>query len=187
MTQRKSAGAGTETGRAGGEFPPAASAVLAAPQNTVEEAKQPLTFAEVDHIDARDRTDKPVRERMADDLNEAVGENRFIVNASMHGWYRLRGTLRFSVTRFYFHKRVAIDFPRSFQDVTIVEQKRDVLRALGIVYVAIMPGESLSPEQVQKRIRDEKLLILPASEPKADTPAAIPPSVAEPQAVAVGA
>lgn len=162
MSQRESAGTGARGKQAGGDFPPAASAVLAVAQQTVEEKKDVLLFKEVDAVDARERSDKPVRERMADWLNEAVGENRFIGNASMHGWNRKHGSasMRFAVTRFYFHKRVAVDFPRSHQDVKVIEQKRDCLRLLGIVYVAIMPNESLLIEQVMERIDTEREAML---------------------------
>lgn len=167
MSRRNTAGAGTSEERAGGEFPPAASAVLAPSQNTVEDKKPVLTFAEVDKVDALERTDKPVRERMADWLNEAVGSPLYVLNASQHGWYRLGGRLRFAVTRYYRHKQIAIDFPRSQQEVEVVKQKRDVLRTLGIVYVAILPGESLEVEKVIARIDEEREAMLKAVPPKA--------------------
>lgn len=181
MSRRNSAGAGTSEERAGGEFPPAASAVLAAPKKTVEDAKPVVTFANIDEV--RERSDKPVRERDEDWLNEAIQENRYVLNASMHGWYRMRGQLRFSVTRFYPRHRIAVDFPRQHENVKVVEEKRDVLRNLGIVYVAILFGESLTPETVLERIDAERAAIEDLQ--KTTPPAAR--AAGEVAAVAVGA
>lgn len=153
------------TRRAGGEHPPAAAALLAPAQAVELEDRKPLTFDAVDKVDQREKEDRYLRRPTEDWLNEAVGMHKYILNASMGGWVRAKTGLTFAVTRFYWHKKVAVDFPRVMGEVTVVEEKRQVLRRLGIAYVAIMPNESLTIEQVQERIESERAIIAGAMVP----------------------
>jgi len=166
MTRQSPQGGVTADRRAGGDNPPAAHAgpVTAAP----EVEKRPLTFEEVDKTpDSREKMDKPSRPRSEDFLNDAVGTPYYILNGNQHGWtYPGPRGRTFAVTRFYWHQKVAIDFPRTMLDVEDVKAKAAILKALGVAYVAILPNESLTIETVQARIAEARKAIEAAAKPE---------------------
>lgn len=164
---------GRSTVTPGGEHPPAAVATSAPAPAGVEASGRPgLAFHEIDGKDARDRADKPSRSRSEDYLNDAVGSLWYIGDADSSRvpgdemkwvpWLMPRAGgagLRFTCTRYYWHKRVAVDFPRDAQEAKLCEAKRTVLRGLGIAYVCIGYGESLTPDQVAEKIAAEWVAI----------------------------
>jgi hypothetical protein len=139
-----------DTSAAAGDEPAVASAVVSEPN--------PKDRGAV--LDARERAEKVIVRR--DDLvNEAVGSEFYLLNGSWGDWQFPSGR-RFAVTRYYRPVRIAVDFPVNETDQALSEFKRQALRSLGIAYVCVPLGKSLSIEQIRDAVASERELMASA-------------------------
>lgn len=99
---------------------------------------------------------EPAPTRQRDLINEALGANMFGSDWRESADWVFEDGYPFSVTRYYPHHRIAIDFPRVWRDVEGVEQKRAVLRKQGIVYIPIMPEEAMTINELRARVAAER-------------------------------
>lgn len=90
--------------------------------------------------------------RDRDTIDVIVGALLRVNNGAGPGWIFPKTNRTFVVTRWYPHQKVAIDFPRNAYEDTVCPKKAEVLRKLGIAYVAIPRLHGTTDEQLQAMI-----------------------------------
>ena len=120
-----------------------------------------------------------------DIINDAVGRQVYEARASYTEWISASSKQRFNVLRYYWHEpKLVIDKPLNEREQA---EREKFFSHSDITYVAIAPGESMTPEELRGRIRES--LIKTAKRMKAPTtanntpaPAAAAPKGTKPKA-----
>jgi len=158
-------------GRASGPavaFVPARSGALGGARPSAREAGQAernIRTGFDEEVDARERAERdPRKYREPDYVNEAVGAATYRVNYGESAW-KLEDGREFMVTRYYQHKRIVVDYCRNPKEELLVPRKRAVMRKLGIAYIALPCGASLTLSEMRKAIDNERKAIAEANQP----------------------
>lgn len=120
-----------------------------------------------------------------DIINDAVGRQIYEARASYSEWISPSSKKRFNVLRYYWHEpKLVIDKPFNERE----QADREKFFSLSdITYVAIEPGESLTPEELRGRIRERlvvtaKRMKSPTTANNTEAPAAAAPRSTKPKA-----
>lgn len=140
---------------------PAAAAVIAptsSPHQAENEQSSVVSDFEADEV-KRDAKDKPpLKRRSPDAINNVIGSHIVAYNGGRATW-KLKSGIEFSVTRYYPTKGVAIDFPVDDAEQATCAEKRAKLHELGVVYVCIELGMSMTTADIVLAVeREQKLL-----------------------------
>ncbi len=139
---------------------PAMQKIVQKKKKDQDRVLKPRAAKEQDWIDQElAEGEKPAKSQ--DYINEAVARSLFIQQANLRSW-RI-GNQPFFVSRFYPHApKIIVDKPASLNEL---KAKTDFFEKSDIAYVALAPGEGLTPAQLRTRVRDALLkLVSPASE-----------------------
>ena len=137
---------------------PGASIALAAGPG-FGDPKPPSPFVDDSTEAERDARDGPLKPRVRDLLSEAVGAEMYGVNWNDSGWKDSKDGHEFTVSRYYMHPRIAVDFPDERELEHDVPMKREVLHRLGIAYIVVAPKESKDKNEIITAIAAERKLL----------------------------
>lgn len=137
---------------------PAAALALAAGPD-FGDPKPPSPFVDDSTEAERDARDGPLKPRVRDLLSEAVGAEMYGVNWNDSGWRDPKEGREFTVSRYYMHPRIAVDFPGEREMEQDVPMKREVLHGLGIAYIVVAPKESKTKDEIVTAIAAERKLL----------------------------
>lgn len=147
---------------------PAAAAFIApdptvtAAERRAEERSHPIPFDLEKPSFGEKHEPKPNRAR--DLVNEALGADLYVTDWSA-GW-AFHDQYPFVVSRYYPTAEIAVDFPRSWRDVEWVEEKRRIVQAAGIAYLAVMPREALNVNELRTRLAESLRQLPPKGAPR---------------------
>jgi hypothetical protein len=165
----------------GGEFPPAASVAPASGPALVNKADDNAPESFDDSFVKKDQLTEKRPQRRLDPIDEAVGSSFWVLNGSEGSWTvkpkkgsqikMPNGTISrtahpFTATRWYIHKRIAIDFPLTDTEADFFLLKREVLRKLGVTAVCVPPRDALSGPELRDAISAESLNVIRKTEKK---------------------
>lgn len=104
-----------------------------------------------------ERAQRPLIKRQPDAINEVVGRDSYQTNAGRDDWELKATKARFTVSRFYWHDSpfpIAYDLPKTEEEM---EAKAAVFAEMKVVYLAVAPGESISPVDLAARLHELEL------------------------------
>ena len=149
-------------GEATASLPSTAPAVMTKPRKVgkyekdseQEKDPRPRNFDELEN--ASEKNDRDRNERVLslqpDVINDIVGANIYVFDCGRDSW-RVNGS-PFSVTRFYWTKKIAFDRITSAADEKMSDQKEAHLRSMGIAYFCVHQFESISEKALRERMRE---------------------------------
>lgn len=121
-------------------------------QRTIEAPSKKATGKAKSEADwlAKEKAERPGRRPSGDAINDAIGRDIHMAQASYPSWKSPSTKRRLTVTRFYFHPpAVIIDRPGTLDEMT---DKAQFFKTTDISYVGIEPGTSMDPSDLTKLI-----------------------------------
>lgn len=150
-----------------------------APETETAKATSPEDWAKQE---AAERTARP---KTNDAINDTVGRDSYMAQASFPSWISPSIKRRLTVTRLYFHPpAIIIDKPGTLDELA---DKAKYFSGTDIAYVGIKPGSAIEPRElaamVDKALQGKKQPQQGAQAQKPDIPAALAKAIQPPQAI----
>lgn len=134
---------------------------------------------------AQEAAEGPARKPTGDAINDTVGRDTYMSQASFPAWISPSLKRRLTVTRLYFHPpAIIIDKPGTLDELA---DKAKYFSGTDIAYVGIKPGSAIEPRElaamVDKALQGKKRPQAGAQVVKPGIPAALAKAIQPPQAI----
>ena len=105
----------------------------------------------------QERAERPLKNKTADVFDQVIGRESYRISANNDDWKDLVTGKLFSVSRLYWHESpfaIALDLPGTDEEM---KAKEAFFAKTKFIYLAVAPGESISPENLGKRLDELNL------------------------------
>ena len=96
-----------------------------------------------------DKPEEPIIKRDPDLINSVIGSTVYFVRYNHPTWFDKKSGEEIEVDRYYPHKKIVVDFPRSKEEV---EVKKRFFKEKGIKFICVAPGESMTVDDFKTRL-----------------------------------